>query len=177
MINVTRSALPPLEEYIQAIAPLWENRWLTNMGSIHQQFEGELREFLHSNCVTLFTNGHLALEGALEALECKGEIITTPFTFASIPFGDVEAGQELVSEISLDLKGIVPGSYYLGCEFHEIDSAGTAIWHDYMENMLQIEILENQVVKPGLPDNTNKIPWNHNAWGCLRLEAGMEDRT
>ena len=101
----------------------------------------------------------------------------TPAGFTSIPFGDVEAGQEFVSEISLDLSGIVPGSYYLGCEFHEIDSAGTAIWHDYIENMLQIEILENQMVKPGLPDHTSKIPWNHNSWGCLRLEAGMEDRT
>ena len=100
-----------------------------------------------------------------------------PAGFATVPFGDVEAGQELESEISLNLRGIVPGSYYLGCEFHEIDSAGTAIWHDYIENMLQIEILENQAVKPGLPDHTNKIPWNHNAWGCLRLEAGMEDRT
>ena len=101
----------------------------------------------------------------------------TPAGFTSIPFGDVEAGQEFVSEISLDLRGIVPGSYYIGCEFHEIDSAGTAIWHDYIENMLQIEILENQAVKPGLPDHTSKIPWNHNSWGCLRLEAGMEDRT
>ena len=101
----------------------------------------------------------------------------TPAGFATVPFGDVEAGQEFVSEIRLDLKGIVPGSYYIGCEFHEIDSAGTAIWHDYIENMLQIEILENQMVKPGLPDHTSKIPWNHNSWGCLRLEAGMEDRT
>ena len=100
-----------------------------------------------------------------------------PAGFATVPFGDLEAGQELESEISLNLRGIVPGSYYLGCEFHEIDSAGTAVWHDYIENMLQIEILENQAVKPGLPDHTNKIPWNHNAWGCLRLEAGMEDRT
>lgn len=100
-----------------------------------------------------------------------------PAGFASIPFGDVEAGREFDSEIRLDLKGIVPGSYYIGCEFHEIDSAGTAVWHDYVENMLQIEILENQVVRPGLPDHTNKIPWNHNAWGCLRLEAGMEDKT
>ena len=99
----------------------------------------------------------------------------TPAGFTSIPFGDVEAGQEFVSEISLDLKGLVPGSYYLGCEFHEIDSAGTAIWHDYIENMLQSEILENQMVKPGLPDHTSKIPWNHNSWGCLRLEAGMEE--
>ena len=101
----------------------------------------------------------------------------SPVGFATIPFGDVEAVQEMVSEISLNLKGIVPGSYYLGCEFHEIDSAGTAIWHDYIENMLQIEILENQVMQPGLPDHTGKIPWNHNAWGSIRLEAGMEDRT
>ena len=83
MINVTRSAMPPFEEYIQTIAPLWESRWLTNMGSIHQKFEAELREFLHSPCVSLYTNGHLALEGVLEALGQKGEIITTPFTFAS----------------------------------------------------------------------------------------------
>ena len=99
----------------------------------------------------------------------------TPAGFTSIPFGDVEAGQEFVSEISLDLTGIVPGSYYLGCEFHEFDSAGTAVWHDYIENMLQIEILENHTVRPGLPDHTSKIPWNHNSWGCLRLEAGMEE--
>ena len=83
MINVTRSAMPPFEEYIQTIAPLWESRWLTNMGAIHQKFEAELREYLHSPCVSLYTNGHLALEGVLEALEQKGEIITTPFTFAS----------------------------------------------------------------------------------------------
>lgn len=83
MINVTRSAMPPFEEYIQTIAPLWESRWLTNMGTIHQKFEAELREYLHSPCVSLYTNGHLALEGVLEALGRKGEIITTPFTFAS----------------------------------------------------------------------------------------------
>ena len=100
-----------------------------------------------------------------------------PAGFATIPFGDVQAGQEFVSEVSLDLTGIVPGSYFIGCEFHEIDSAGTAVWHDYIENMLQIEILENQMIRPGLPDHTDKIPWNHNAWGCLRLKAGLEDRT
>ena len=83
MINVTRSAMPPFEEYIRTIAPLWESRWLTNMGTIHQKFEAELREYLHSPCVSLYTNGHLALEGVLEALGRKGEIITTPFTFAS----------------------------------------------------------------------------------------------
>ena len=83
MINVTRSFLPPMEEYMAEIAPLWESRWLTNMGAIHQKFEAGLRDYLSCPNVTLFTNGHLALEGVLEAMELQGEIITTPFTFAS----------------------------------------------------------------------------------------------
>lgn len=82
-INVTRSSLPPMEEYIQEIAPLWDSRWLTNMGAKHQQLEQGLREYLHTPNVTLYTNGHLALEGILAGLELKGEVITTPFTFVS----------------------------------------------------------------------------------------------
>ena len=65
MINVTRSFLPPMEEYMAELAPLWESRWLTNNGAIHQKFEAGLREYLHSPNVTLYTNGHLALEGML----------------------------------------------------------------------------------------------------------------
>lgn len=83
MINVTRSFMPPMEEYMAEIAPLWESRWLTNMGAIHQKFEAGLREYLCAPNVTLYTNGHLALEGILEAMDLRGEVITTPFTFAS----------------------------------------------------------------------------------------------
>ena len=101
----------------------------------------------------------------------------TPAGFTTVPFGDVKAGKEFESDIELDLAGLVPGSYYIGCEFHEIDSAGTAVWHDYVENMLQIEILENQVVRPGLPDHTGKISWNHNSWGCLRLPVQLSKHT
>lgn len=82
-INVTRSFLPPIEEYMAELAPLWESRWLTNNGAIHQKFEAGLRDYLNTPNVTLYANGHLALEGVLEAMELKGEVITTPFTFAS----------------------------------------------------------------------------------------------
>ena len=82
-ITVTRSALPPMEEYIAEIAPLWESRWLTNMGVKHQEFEKKLMEYLNTPNITLYTNGHLALEGILSGMELKGEVITTPFTFAS----------------------------------------------------------------------------------------------
>lgn len=75
--------MPPMEEYIAEIAPLWESRWLTNMGVKHRQFEQGLRTYLTAPNVTLFTNGHLALEGILSAMELEGEVITTPFTFVS----------------------------------------------------------------------------------------------
>lgn len=82
-ITVTRSSMPPIEEYMAEIAPLWESRWLTNMGIKHQAFENCLMDYLNTPNVTLYTNGHLALEGILSAMELEGEVITTPFTFAS----------------------------------------------------------------------------------------------
>lgn len=82
-INVTKTSLPPMEEYIHEIAPLWDSCWITNMGEKHKELEAKLRDYLNVPQVTLFTNGHLALENALAAFELQGEVITTPFTFAS----------------------------------------------------------------------------------------------
>ena len=86
-IAVTRSSLPPFEEYIAELAPLWETHWLTNMGVKHHELEAGLEEFLGVPCVALFTNGHNAIECALETLgignDGRDEVITTPFTFAS----------------------------------------------------------------------------------------------
>ena len=86
-IAVTRSSLPPFEEYVAEIAPLWETHWLTNMGAKHHELEARLEELLGVPCVALFTNGHNAIECALETLGIgangRHEVITTPFTFAS----------------------------------------------------------------------------------------------
>ena len=100
---------------------------------------------------------------------------SSPVGFSSVPFGDCKAGHVYETEIELDLAGVVPGSYYIGCEFHEIDSAGANEWHDYIQNMLQIEILENQQIKLGAADNTNKIPWNHNMWGSIRMPSQITE--
>ncbi len=91
-INVTRSSMPSFEEYCEEIHALWDSRWLTNMGTKHQAFEGALRDYLAVPCVELFTNGHLALENVLQAMELQGEIITTPFTFASTTHAIVRSG-------------------------------------------------------------------------------------
>lgn len=92
VINVTRSSMPEFEEYIEEIRPLWETRFLTNMGEKHHELECRLKEFLDTPEITLFTNGHLALENIITAMDLHGEIITTPFTFASTTHAIVRCG-------------------------------------------------------------------------------------
>lgn len=95
-IQVTRSALPSYEEYCEEIKGLWDTRWLTNGGAKHRELEAQLSAFLDAPNVTLFTNGHLALENALAAFELEGEVITTPFTFTSTTHAIVRNGLEPV---------------------------------------------------------------------------------
>jgi len=85
MINVTRSSMPSYDEYCEEIKNLWESRWLTNMGAKHQQLESDLKKYLACPNITLYTNGHLALEHVFNAFSFPddAEVITTPFTFAS----------------------------------------------------------------------------------------------
>ncbi len=84
-ILVTRSSMPSYEEYCEEIKELWDSHWLTNMGVKHKKLQAELEEYFNIPHVTLYTNGHLALENAIAALNLPegGEVITTPFTFAS----------------------------------------------------------------------------------------------
>ena len=91
-IQVTRSSMPEFEEYIEEIKELWDSHWLTNMGVKHKKLEAELVQYLQVPNVTMFTNGHLALECAIAAMGLTGEVITTPFTFASTTHAIVRNG-------------------------------------------------------------------------------------
>ncbi len=84
-ITVTKSFLPPMEEYVQKIEALWDSHWITNMGGYHKELEKELRNFLGVPQFSLMVNGHMALELAIQAMGFPegGEVITTPFTFIS----------------------------------------------------------------------------------------------
>lgn len=82
-IFVTRSSMPPMEEYINEISDIWQSHWMTNMGEKHNALMQALREYLDVDNIELLANGHLALELSLQALNLQGEVITTPFTFAS----------------------------------------------------------------------------------------------
>lgn len=102
-INVTRSSLPSYKEYCETIKPIFESKLLTNTGPIHNDFNEKVSRYLQCTNTSLFTNGHLALCIALQALELKGEVITTPFTFASTTHAIVQCGLTPVfCDVNLD---------------------------------------------------------------------------
>lgn len=83
-VLVTRALMPPMQEYIEEIKDIWDSHWLTNMGHKHEELTAQLKEYLNVDNISLFANGHMALELGLQALDLNGgEVITTPFTFAS----------------------------------------------------------------------------------------------
>lgn len=92
IIQVTRSSMPDFQEYANEIKDLWDSHWLTNMGTKHRMLESQLLSYLKVSEITLFANGHLALESIIAAMELEGEIITTPFTFASTTHAIVRNG-------------------------------------------------------------------------------------
>lgn len=93
-ILVMKSSMPALDEYVDEIRDIWDSHWLTNMGPKHKTFQKQLEEYLEIPHVTLYANGHLALENIISAMNFpKGsEVITTPFTFASTTHAIVRNG-------------------------------------------------------------------------------------
>ena len=82
IVYVTRPTMPKLAGYVQMLEGIWDRRWLTNQGPLHEDLEARLRSFLGVPHLSLFCNGTIALLVALEALRIdSGEVITTPFSF------------------------------------------------------------------------------------------------
>jgi len=82
-IYVTQPSLPQLSEFNVYLEKIWGNKILTNCGEMHQALEKELCEYLGVEYISLFNNGTIALLTALQALDVKGEVITTPYSFVA----------------------------------------------------------------------------------------------
>ncbi len=82
-IFVSRPSLPPLEEYMDEIRDIWETGIMTHQGPKHMELQEKLQSLLDAPNITLFGNGHLALELGIKSMHLSGEAITTPFTFGS----------------------------------------------------------------------------------------------
>lgn len=95
--------MPSYEEYCNEIKCLWDSHWLTNMGEKHQKLQELLRKYLEVDYVELMVNGHMSLELTLQAMNIQGEVITTPFTFASTTHAIVRNGlQPVFCDINSD---------------------------------------------------------------------------
>lgn len=100
-INVTKSSMPTLEEYVDELRPVWESRWLSNRGEASRKFEELLKNYLDCQNIWLFANGHVALEVALQSLNLSGEVITTPYTHISTTNAIVRNG---LTPVFVDVK-------------------------------------------------------------------------
>lgn len=82
-INVTKSFIPPLEEYVEIVKKAFDNEWLTNRGSLVLDLELLLKKYLDVKNILLLTNGTLPIQIALKLLAKGGEVITTPFSYVA----------------------------------------------------------------------------------------------
>ena len=83
MINVTKTFLPPFEEYIEILKRAWDKEWITNNGELVRELEQKLKEYINVNRLFYCTNGTIVLQMALKALEIKKQVITTPFSYVA----------------------------------------------------------------------------------------------
>ncbi len=83
MINVTKTFLPPQEEYDVILKRAWDTNWITNRGSLVLELENKLKDYLAVSNIITTTNGTLPLQIAIKALGIKGEVITTPFSYVA----------------------------------------------------------------------------------------------
>lgn len=83
MIPVTKPFLPPIEEYEAYVRQIWKRQWLTNNGPLVNELELRLKEYLGIDHMLYVSNGTVALQIAIKALDLQGEIITTPFSFVA----------------------------------------------------------------------------------------------
>lgn len=146
-ILVTRSSMPPMEEYIEEIKELWDSHWLTNMGVKHQELENSLKEYLDVDGISLFTNGHMGLELAIQAMNLTGEVITTPFTFASTTQAIVRNG---LTPVFCDIN---PEDYTLDVEKLEgliTDKTSAIIPVHVYGNVCNVEEIDRIAKKYGL---------------------------
>ena len=68
MINVTKTFLPPFEEYTAILKRAWDNAWITNNGELVQELEQQLKEYLKVKHLLFCSNGTIVLQMAIKAL-------------------------------------------------------------------------------------------------------------
>lgn len=147
-IYVTKPYLPPLEEFQKLLPELWNSRVLSNSGVYHQALEQELSAKLGLPRVSLVNNGTLALEIAIQALEIKGKVITSPYSFVA-------------TANSIMLKGLEP-------VFIDIEDNGFNLDPELIEDACDTQ------VSAIMPVHVYGIPCDNMAIGQIAKAKGLK---
>jgi len=83
MITATKPFSPPLEEYQSKIAEIFSNNWFTNHGPMVTELEQKLKDYFDVPYLVIVSNGTIALQIAIKALDLRDEVITTPFSYVA----------------------------------------------------------------------------------------------
>ncbi|PIF33775.1 dTDP-4-amino-4,6-dideoxygalactose transaminase [Flavobacterium sp. 9] len=83
MIPVTKTFLPPQEEYNSFLKRAWDKAWLTNRGELTIELEDKLKKHLDVSHLIITNNGTIPIQIALKLFGKGGEIITTPFSYVA----------------------------------------------------------------------------------------------
>lgn len=105
MINVTKTYVPDIKKYEAYVEKIFDSAWMTNNGPLVKELEKRLMEYLGVNNIVLVSNGTLALQIAYKALGLKGDVITTPFSFAATTSSQVWEGLNPVF-VDIDKAGL-----------------------------------------------------------------------
>ncbi|ADQ15847.1 DegT/DnrJ/EryC1/StrS family aminotransferase [Leadbetterella byssophila] len=141
-INVTKSFLPPKEEYEKMLERVWQSEWLTNNGPLLVELETTLQKKLDLPYFAITSNGTIAIQLAIKALNLSGEIITTPFSycatttsilwenlkpvFVDIREDDLNINADLVEAAITDKTSAILATHVYGnpCDVEKLESIG-----------------------------------------------------
>ena len=140
MINVTKTFLPPMDLYVGYLEKIWKSGQVTNNGELLRQLEQGLKDFLGVKHLFLTANGTLALQIAIRAMDIKGKVITSPFSYVATTgallwehcepvFTDINScdfcldPQKIEAAITEDTTAILAVHVYgYACDVHAIDA-------------------------------------------------------
>ena len=137
-VKATKPVLPDMVKYVQEISSIWANGIMTNNGEKVEKFRSRLMSYTNCRNIDLFVNGHSALSVALNVLKLEGEVITSPFTFASttnaiiqnglIPvFADIDSSYNLNPDVieemitSRTCAIVTPHIFGIPCDVNKIE--------------------------------------------------------